>query len=147
MSFWKKLFGKSEQPVADENIVADYETEDSEIEADAQGEPDDQLDVVAEEAEIESSTADEVAACMPYLSRQIDLIRPDIIVALGETAAVSLLGLPADTALASLRDKLHLHADLPLIVTYHPTHLLRQPADKAKSWRDLCGAMSFLDGR
>jgi hypothetical protein len=62
MSFWKKLFGKSEQPVADENIVADYETEDSEIEADAQGEPDDQLDEVAEEVEIESSTADEVAA-------------------------------------------------------------------------------------
>lgn len=92
-------------------------------------------------------TADEVAACMPYLSRQIDLIRPDIIVALGETAAVSLLGLPADTALASLRDKLHLHADLPLIVTYHPAHLLRQPADKAKSWRDLCGAMSLLNGR
>ena len=65
MSFWKKLFGKSEQPVADENIVADYETEDSEIEAYAQGEPGDQLDVVAEEEEIESSAADEVAADAP----------------------------------------------------------------------------------
>ena len=92
-------------------------------------------------------TADEVAACMPYLARQIDLIRPDVIVALGKTAAVSLLGLPADTSLASLRDKIHHYADLPLIVTYHPAYLLRQPADKAKSWRDLCLAKSLLHGR
>jgi uracil-DNA glycosylase family 4 len=92
-------------------------------------------------------TADEVAACMPYLVRQIDLIRPDVIVALGKTAAVSLLGLPADTSLASLREKIHHYAGLPLIVTYHPAYLLRQPADKAKSWRDLCLAMSLLNGR
>ena len=92
-------------------------------------------------------TADEVAACMPYLARQVDLIRPDVIVALGKTAAVSLLGLPADTSLASLRDKIHHYADLPLIVTYHPAYLLRQPADKAKSWRDLCLAKSLLNGR
>jgi len=92
-------------------------------------------------------TADEVAACMPYLARQVDLIRPDVIVALGKTAAVSLLGLPSDTSLASLRDKIHHHADLPLIVTYHPAYLLRQPADKAKSWRDLCLAKSLLHGR
>lgn len=91
--------------------------------------------------------ADEVAACMPYLARQIDLIRPDVIVALGKTAAVSLLGLPADTSLASLRDKMHRYAALPLIVTYHPAYLLRQPADKAKSWRDLCLAQSLLNGR
>lgn len=92
-------------------------------------------------------TADEVAACVPYLARQIDLIRPDVIVALGKTAAVSLLGVPADTSLASLRDKIHHYADLPLIVTYHPAYLLRQPADKAKSWRDLCLAMSLVNGR
>lgn len=92
-------------------------------------------------------TADEIAACMPYLARQIDLIRPDVIVALGKTAAVSLLDLPSDTSLASLRDKVHHHAGLPLIVTYHPAYLLRQPADKAKSWRDLCLAMSLLNGR
>jgi uracil-DNA glycosylase len=92
-------------------------------------------------------TADEIATCMPYLARQIDLIRPDVIVALGKTAAVSLLDLPSDTSLASLRDKVHHHAGLPLIVTYHPAYLLRQPADKAKSWRDLCLAMSLLNGR
>lgn len=91
--------------------------------------------------------ADEVAACLPYLARQIDLIRPDIIVALGKTAAVSLLGLPADTSLASLRGKAHSHAGLPVIATYHPAYLLRQPADKAKSWRDLCLAMSLFNGR
>lgn len=91
--------------------------------------------------------ADEIAACLPYLARQIDLIRPDVIVALGKTAAVSLLGLPADTSLASLRGKAHRHAGLPLIVTYHPAYLLRQPADKAKSWRDLCMAMSLFNGR
>jgi len=91
--------------------------------------------------------ADEVAACLPYLARQIDLIRPDIIVALGKTAAVSLLGLPSDTSLASLRGKAHSHAGVPLIVTYHPAYLLRQPTDKAKSWRDLCLAMSLFNGR
>ena len=92
-------------------------------------------------------TSDEVAACLPYLVRQIDLIQPDVIVALGKTAAVALLGLPADTSLASLRGKTHHHQDRPLIVTYHPAYLLRQPADKAKSWQDLCLAMSLLDGR
>lgn len=91
--------------------------------------------------------ADEVGACLPYLVRQIDLIQPDVIVALGKTAAVSLLGLPADTSLASLRVKAHTYAGLPLVVTYHPAYLLRQPVDKAKSWRDLCMAMSLFNGR
>jgi DNA polymerase len=92
-------------------------------------------------------TIDEVTACLPYLARQIDLIQPDMIVALGKTAAVSLLDLPADTSLASLRGKIHHHANRPLIVTYHPAYLLRQPVDKAKSWQDLCLAMSLLNGR
>jgi DNA polymerase len=70
-----------------------------------------------------------------------------VIVALGKTAAVSILGVPSDTSLASLRDKIHYYADLPLVVTYHPAYLLRQPADKAKSWRDLCLAKSLLNGR
>ena len=92
-------------------------------------------------------TMDEVTACLPYLVRQIDLIQPDVIVALGKTAAVSLLNLSADTSLTSLRGKIHHHAERPLIVTYHPAYLLRQPADKAKSWQDLCLAMSVLNGR
>lgn len=92
-------------------------------------------------------TSDEAAACLPYLQRQIALIRPDVIVALGKTAAVSLLGLPADTSLASLRGPARDFAGVPLVITYHPAYLLRQPADKAKVWRDLCVAKGIIDGR
>jgi DNA polymerase len=92
-------------------------------------------------------TADEVAACLPYLERQIDLIQPDVIVALGQTAAVALLGLPTKTSLASLREEVHDRADIPLIATYHPAYLLREPTEKAKSWQDLCLAMSLVNGR
>lgn len=90
-------------------------------------------------------TPDEVDACMPYLRRQIALIRPQVIIALGKTAAVSLLGLPADTALAGLRGEPREFDGIPLVVTYHPAYLLRQPADKAKTWRDLCLAKSIID--
>jgi DNA polymerase len=86
--------------------------------------------------------AEEVATCLPFLQRQIDLVQPDVIVALGKSAAVSLLGLPADTPVASLRGQLHAYRGVPLVVTYHPAYLLRQPADKAKAWRDLCLAMT-----
>lgn len=91
--------------------------------------------------------ADEIAACQPYLQRQIALIRPQVIVALGKTAAVSLLGLINDVALASLRGQPHSYAGIPLVVTYHPAYLLRKPADKSKVWRDLCAARSLLDER
>ena len=91
-------------------------------------------------------TPDEVDACMPYLRRQIELIRPQVIIALGKTAAVSLLGLPADTALAGLRGEPREFDGIPLVVTYHPAYLLRQPADKAKTWRDLCLAKHIIDG-
>lgn len=90
---------------------------------------------------------DEVAACLPYLHRQIALIRPTLIVALGKTAATSLLGLSEDTSLASLRSQVHTVAGLPLIVTYHPAYLLRKPADKAKTWRDLCMARQHFNDR
>ena len=91
-------------------------------------------------------TPDEVDACMPYLRRQIALIRPQVIIALGKTAAVSLLGLPADTALAGLRGEPREFDGIPLVITYHPAYLLRQPADKAKTWRDLCLAKHITDG-
>ncbi len=78
---------------------------------------------------------DEVAACEPYLLRQIELINPRLIVALGRHAAHSLL--KTDLALAKLRGRrLHYHG-IPLIVTYHPAYLLRNPADKRKVWEDL----------
>lgn len=80
----------------------------------------------------------EIAACMPYLQRQIALIQPAIIVALGKTAALSLLRLDPATPVSSLRGKVHRYAGLPLIVTYHPAYLLRNLADKKKAWADLC---------
>ncbi|HEY5993410.1 MAG TPA: uracil-DNA glycosylase [Gallionellaceae bacterium] len=79
--------------------------------------------------------ADEIATCIPYLHRQIALIQPKIIVALGKTAATSLLG--RDAALGSLRGTVHDFQGTPLIITYHPAYLLRTPADKAKAWEDL----------
>jgi len=89
----------------------------------------------------------EVGACRPFLERQIDLIKPTVIIALGKTAAVSLLGLNEDTSLASLRGESHSYRDIPVVVTYHPAYLLRKPEDKAKSWRDLCLAQSLHDER
>jgi len=88
--------------------------------------------------------ADEIAACMPYLQRQVALIRPKIIVALGKTAATALLG--REATLTSLRGKLHDFAGIPLIITYHPAYLLRTPQDKAKVWQDLCLAVQEING-
>ncbi len=80
-------------------------------------------------------TPDEAAACAGYLDRQIDLIQPKLIVALGKTAALRLLG--TDASLASLRGKRHDYRGFPLLVTYHPAYLLRNLPDKAKAWEDL----------
>ncbi|MBS0319364.1 MAG: uracil-DNA glycosylase [Proteobacteria bacterium] len=77
----------------------------------------------------------EAAQCMPYLARQIALLQPRLIVALGRSAAVQLLNV--DAPIASLRGRVHRHAGIPLIVTYHPAYLLRNLPDKAKAWEDL----------
>ncbi len=87
--------------------------------------------------------ADEIAQCMPYLVRQIQLIQPKVIVALGKTAAVSLLG--RDATLASLRGKTHDYLGIPMVVTYHPAYLLRSPMEKAKAWQDFCLAVKTMD--
>lgn len=89
-------------------------------------------------------TPDEVAACLPYLQRQIALIAPKVIVCLGKTAAVSLLGLDPQTPLARVRGKLLHYGELPLVATFHPAYLLRQPSDKRRAWGDLCLARSTL---
>lgn len=86
-------------------------------------------------------SAEEVAACKPYLVRQIELIAPDILVALGKTAAVALVGCEPATAVSKLRGVVHRYGDLPLVVTYHPAYLLRALVDKRKAWEDLCLAM------
>ena len=79
----------------------------------------------------------EVAACLPYLMRQIALMRPRLILAVGRIAAQNLLS--TDVPLGRLRGKIHPFGELntPLIVTYHPAYLLRTPADKRKAWDDL----------
>ncbi|CAG0995271.1 Type-4 uracil-DNA glycosylase [Burkholderiales bacterium] len=77
----------------------------------------------------------EAEACRPYLERQIALIRPRIIVALGKSAASLLLA--TDATIASLRGRRHRYGDTPLVVTYHPAYLLRSLPDKAKAWEDL----------
>ncbi|MFT5589135.1 MAG: uracil-DNA glycosylase family 4 [Bradyrhizobium sp.] len=83
-------------------------------------------------------TAVESAACRPYLERQITLLKPAVIVALGKVAALSLLGGDPKIAVAALREHTHCYGSIPVVVTYHPAYLLRKPLDKAKSWRDLC---------
>ena len=89
----------------------------------------------------------EALACEPYLHRQIELIRPKVIIALGKVAVSNLLA--TDASIASLRGKVHQYRGTPLLVTYHPAYLLRSLPDKAKAWADLCFAvrvMSDLEG-
>ncbi|MDY0034537.1 MAG: uracil-DNA glycosylase [Zoogloea oleivorans] len=86
--------------------------------------------------------AAELAACFPYLSRQIALIKPRLIVALGRPAAQALLN--QEIKIGAVRGKLFSHASIPVVVTYHPAYLLRNMADKAKAWEDLCFARSTM---
>lgn len=87
---------------------------------------------------------DEVAACMPFLMRQIELIRPKLILAVGRVSAQTLLA--SDAPLARLRGQVHRFGplDTPLIVTYHPAYLLRSPGEKRKAWEDLKFARSVF---
>ena len=86
---------------------------------------------------------DEVAACIPYLHRQIALIRPRVLVALGGTAGEALLGVRK--TLGDLRGKVHSYGGIPLIVTYHPAALLRNPNWKKPTWDDIRIARQLLD--
>lgn len=79
---------------------------------------------------------DEMDACRHFLERQIELIRPRLIVALGRPAAQTLLG--GEVKIAAARGRLHERQGIPVIVTYHPAYLLRNLPDKAKAWEDLC---------
>jgi DNA polymerase len=84
----------------------------------------------------------EVARCTPYLLRQIELVKPKLILAMGRFAAQTLLD--TDASIASLRGKVHRYAGVPLIVTYHPAYLLRTLPDKAKAWADLVFARKTM---
>lgn len=85
---------------------------------------------------------EEVAACMPFLERQIQLIQPRLILALGRFAAQSLLN--SEETISRLRGHVHRYQGVPLIVTYHPAYLLRNLPDKAKAWEDLCFASETM---
>ncbi len=86
---------------------------------------------------------DEAASCAPFLLRQIELIQPDLILAVGRVAANNLLG--NDETLGRLRGQTYAFGpkQIPLVVTYHPAYLLRKPSEKAKAWADLRLAMGI----
>jgi uracil-DNA glycosylase family 4 len=85
---------------------------------------------------------EELARCEPYLQRQIALVQPKIILAMGRSAVQSLLR--SNEAIGKLRGRVHRYQDVPLIVTYHPAYLLRNLVDKARAWDDLCLAAATL---
>jgi uracil-DNA glycosylase family 4 len=86
----------------------------------------------------------EVAQCSPHLQRQVDLLKPRLILAMGRFAVQTLLG--TEASIASLRGRLHAYHGVPLIVTYHPAYLLRTLPDKAKAWQDLLFAVRTFEG-
>jgi uracil-DNA glycosylase family 4 len=85
---------------------------------------------------------DEVAQCEPYLARQVALVKPRVIVAMGRFAVQALL--KTTEPIGRLRGQVHHYEGVPVIVTYHPAYLLRTPTDKGKAWADLCLAMAQL---
>ena len=86
---------------------------------------------------------DEIAACSPYLIRQLELIRPKAILALGTFAAQTLLN--TKTSIGKLRGAIHRYHGIPLVVTYHPAALLRNPSWKRPTWEDVQLARRILD--
>ena len=81
-------------------------------------------------------TPEELATCEPFLIRQIALVRPKIILAMGRFAVQSLLR--SSEPIGRLRGRVHHYQGVPLVVTYHPAYLLRNPQEKARAWDDLC---------
>jgi DNA polymerase len=90
-------------------------------------------------------TPQEVAQCEPFLKRQVALVKPRIILAMGRFAAQSLLR--SDEPIGRLRGRVHDYEGVPVIVTYHPAYVLRNLTEKAKSWEDLCLALDTLQTR
>ena len=84
----------------------------------------------------------EVSHCATYLARQVALVQPKVILAMGRTAALALL--QSAEPLGKLRSQVHSFKGVPVVVTYPPAYLLRNQADKAKAWADLCAAASLV---
>lgn len=88
---------------------------------------------------------EEIAQCEPFLRRQVELLRPKVIVAMGRFAVQTLL--QTTDPIGKLRGRVHRYHDVPLVVTFHPGYLLRNLPDKAKAWADLCLAQEVMRGR
>mgnify|MGYP006153345457 CR=1 FL=1 len=87
-------------------------------------------------------TAEELATCAPFLMRQVALVQPKVILAMGRFAVQSVL--QTTEPIGKLRGQLHSYQGVPVVVTYHPSYLLRTPADKAKAWADLVLALKTV---
>ena len=85
---------------------------------------------------------DELAQCEPFLRRQVELLQPRIILAMGRFAVQALL--QSSEPIGKLRGQVHRYSGVPVVVTYHPAYLLRNLPDKAKAWTDLCLALEVL---
>jgi DNA polymerase len=93
---------------------------------------------------------EEVAQCLPYLERQVALLKPKMILAMGRFAVQALLRETQPdvdtTPLGKLRGRVYQYQNVPVVVTYHPAYVLRNLPEKAKVWADLCLAMAHLKG-
>jgi DNA polymerase len=89
-------------------------------------------------------TPQELATCAPYLARQVALVQPQIILLMGRFAVQSVL--QTTEPIGKLRGQVHTYQGVPVVVTYHPAYLLRNPADKAKAWADLVLALKTAQG-
>ena len=89
--------------------------------------------------------SDEVASCMDFLQRQVAMVQPRLILAVGRIAAQNLLD--EDQPVGRLRGRIHSFGEqgVPVVVTYHPAYLLRSPGQKRKAWEDLCLARSVVE--
>lgn len=90
----------------------------------------------------QNPSPEELATCAPYLARQVALVQPKIILLMGRFAVQSVL--QSTEPLGKLRGQVHTHQGVPVVVTYHPSYLLRNPADKAKAWADLVLALKTV---
>ena len=88
---------------------------------------------------------EEIAQCEPFLRRQVELLRPKVILAMGRFAVQTLL--QTTEPVGKLRGRVHRYHGVPLVVTFHPAYLLRNLPDKAKAWADLCLAQEVTRGR
>ena len=93
-------------------------------------------------SEDRAQEAEELAQSLLFLQRQLQLVQPKVILAMGRFAVQALL--QSSEPIGKLRGRVHRHGDLPVVVTYHPAYLLRNPADKARAWADLCLAQSVV---